>query len=323
MQFSNQAIVHGISTFLILSYTQYTSVSIQILSHLPLYGEGGINVDSVVRLQGSVESFGPDHIPYAIPALLVLTFLSLPPPLLLISYPLLWNIKAKLRQNKYNQEDKTPWLIRKLLPLIDSFQGVFRDNRRMFAGLLFLWRVMLATTFASAPNLTSFFFITEAILLVIFTIHVLARPYKRRIYNYIDTVMVANLAIINLLSWYICIITSEGGGLVVLALAIKLVLMYAPLIVVVIFSVIYILRRCGVTFDDLRCQTIQEDDDVPTEHSSHTSSKRCNVCATADEDLFSRAAEHNTSSYILTSSETGFQLKKSSETTGERVISST
>ena len=107
------------------------------------------------------------------------------------------------------------------------------------------------------------------------------------------------------------------------AVAIKLVLMYAPLIVVVIFSVINILMRCGVTSDDLRCQTIQEDDDVPTEHSSHTSSKRCNVSATVDEDLFSRAAEHNTSSYILTSSETGFQLKKSSETTGEIVISST
>ena len=320
IQFFNRAIVHGISAFLILSYTQYTSVSIQILSHLPLYGEGGINVGSVVRLQGSVESFGPDHIPYAIPALLVLTFLSLPPPLLLISYPLLWNIKAKLRQNKDNQEDKTPWLIRKLLPLIDSFQGVFRDNRRMFAGLLFLWRVMLAATFASAPNLTSFFFITEAILLAIFTIHVLARPYKRQLYNYIDTVMVANLAVINLLSWYISIITSEGGGLVVVAVAIKLVLMYAPLIVVVIFSIIYILRRCGVTSDDLRCRTIQEGDDVV---SSHTSSKRCTVSATADEDLFSRAAEHNTSSYILTSSETGFELKETSETTRERVISST
>ena len=184
---------------------------------------------------------------------------------------------------------------------------------------------MLATIFTGAPNLTSFFFITEAILLVIFTIHVLARPYKRRLYNTIDTVMVANLAIINLLSWYISIITSEGGGLVVLAVAIKLVLMYAPLIIVVIFSVIYILKRCGVTSDDLRCQTIQEEeDDVPTEHSSfHTSSKRCNVSATEDEELFSRATEHNTSSYILTSSETGFQLKKPGETTGERVISST
>ena len=151
---------------------------------------------------------------------------------------------------------------------------------------------MLAATFASAPNLTSFFFITEAILLAIFTIHVLARPYKRQLYNYIDTVMVANLAVINLLSWYISIITSEGGGLVVVAVAIKLVLMYAPLIVVVIFSIIYILRRCGVTSDDLRCRTIQEDDDVdPNDHSSRTSSKRCTVSPTADEDLFSRAAE--------------------------------
>ena len=193
-------------------------------------------------------------------------------------------------------------------------------NRAIVHGI----SAFLILSYTQYTNLTSFFFITEAILLAIFTIHVLARPYKRQLYNYIDTVMVANLAVINLLSWYISIITSEGGGLVVVAVAIKLVLMYAPLIVVVIFSIIYILRRCGVTSDDLRCRTIQEDDDVdPNDHSSHTSSKRCTVSPTADEDLFSRAAEHNTSSYILTSSETGFELKETSETTSKRVISST
>ena len=164
MKFFNQAIVHGILTCLILSYTQYTTVSIQILAHLILYGEGGKTVGSVVRQQGSVERFGKDHLPYAIPALLVLIFLSLPPPLLLISYPLLWNIKTRLRRNEQNRDETTPWLIRKLLPLIDSFQGVFRDNRRMFAGLLFLWRVILATTFACSPNLTMFFLITGATL---------------------------------------------------------------------------------------------------------------------------------------------------------------
>ena len=122
----HSAVIHGISTFLILTYTQLTITSFQILSRLLLYGEGGKVVGSVVRLQGNVDYFGADHLPYAIPALLVLVFLSLPPPLLLISYPLLWKIKARLMGQSGN--DRTVWLIWKLLPLIDSFQGVFRDN---------------------------------------------------------------------------------------------------------------------------------------------------------------------------------------------------
>ena len=87
--------VHSISTFLLLSYIQYTVTSFQILSRLSLYGEGNSELRSVVRLQGNV---GPEHLPYAIPALLVLIFLSLPPPLLLISYPL-GHYYGRSRQN--------------------------------------------------------------------------------------------------------------------------------------------------------------------------------------------------------------------------------
>jgi hypothetical protein len=81
----NNSTVHGISTFLLLSYTQYTVTSFQILSRLTLYAEGEGKLGSVVRLQGNVDYFGPNHLPYAIPALLVLIFFSLPPRLLLTS----------------------------------------------------------------------------------------------------------------------------------------------------------------------------------------------------------------------------------------------
>ena len=144
-------IIHSISTFLILPYTQYTVTSFQILALLPLYGKGGKPVDYVVRLQGNVEYMGTDHLPYAIPAVLIILFLSIPPPLLLISYPLLWKIKAKLRPT---EDDTTIWPIRKHLPLIDSFQGVFRDNCRMFAGLLLLWRLVIAAIFAFSVHIT-------------------------------------------------------------------------------------------------------------------------------------------------------------------------
>ena len=101
-----------------------------------------------------------------------------------------------------------------------------------------------------------------------------------------------------------------------MAVAIKIVLMYLPLVVVVIFSVIYLLRRCGVV-TEFHCQTSQEDDD----HNSPSNwtlslRKRGNPGVATDEDLFSRAAEQNTSSYYLTSSGGGFELKQSTESTG-------
>ena len=48
----NNSTVLGISTFLLLSYTQYTVTSFQILSRPILYGEGEGKLGSVVRLQG-------------------------------------------------------------------------------------------------------------------------------------------------------------------------------------------------------------------------------------------------------------------------------
>ena len=161
-----------------------------------------------MSLQGSLDYFGGGHLPYAIPAVFVPLLLSLPPPLLLISYPLLWKIKGKLishiRSAETDHENETTvWPIRKILPLIDSFQGVFRDDRRMFAGLLFLWRVILAAIYAFSSNLHEFFLPTETALFFFFTIHAVARPYKKRLFNIIDILMLANLSIINALTWYI------------------------------------------------------------------------------------------------------------------------
>lgn len=107
LQVSKNALCHGISTFLMLSYTHYTVTSFQILSRLTLTGEGGVTVGNFVLLQGNVEYFGEKHLPYAIPAMLVLLFLSIPPPLILISYPLLRRIRTKLRRREGCDDDTT------------------------------------------------------------------------------------------------------------------------------------------------------------------------------------------------------------------------
>jgi hypothetical protein len=265
------------------------------LNRVPLHGEGGKILKSVVYLQGSLEYFGVDHLPYAIPAVLVLIFLSLPPPLLLISYPLLWKIKAKLRRNADSDDDTTVWLIRKLLPLIDSFQGVFKDNRRMFAGLIFLWRFILAAISTFASSLSEFFFLTEIALITILAIHTLARPYKRQLYNVIDGVMLFNMAVIILLKWYISVPTNDISDPVIhFATAIQLLLMYAPLVGLVGAASLMILKKFNIISGSQSCSTTEEDAPNVSEGKVHITRKMTlTKQKTADEDLFSRAAEIN------------------------------
>ena len=241
-------IIHSITTFLILPYTLYTVTSFQILSRFYIYGEGKKTLRSVVHLQGSVDYFGVDHLPYAIPAVFVLLFLSLPPPLLLISYPLLWKLKAKCKCIFVVMEDNdtTLWPIRKLLPLIDSFQGHFKDNRRMFAGFLLLWRVIIAATYAFSTNITVFYFLNSTTMFFFFTIHTLARPYKQRFYNMIDILMLGIMFLITILSWIIFDSSFDSNisqNVLGSLIGFKIFLMYLPLVMLAGIATVRLLQQ--------------------------------------------------------------------------------
>ena len=300
-------IIHSISTILILPYTHYTLASFQILALFPIYGEGGEILKYVVHMQGNVDYFGKDHLPYAIPALLVLIFLSIPPPLLLISYPLLWKIKSKLRHNVATESDTTVWPIRKLLPLIDSFQGVFRDNHRMFAGLLLLWRLIIAAIFAFSTGINEFFLFTTVALFSFFIIHAFARPYKRKLYNVVDLLMLGNMLIINILSWFIfhsIIDDDKISKEIIIAVIVKLFLMYLPLIGLIAIAIIRLLQTLKIISKNWQFHeehnTTLDGDKIPPQTNS---------AADADEELFARAAELNNPPLVLTGRSAEFQLQ--------------
>ena len=79
-------VVHGISAFLVLSYAFTVKISFQLLSATQLYGEGSAPVKQVVFLSGNIEYFGARHLPYALPAVIVLILTTLP-PIFLILHP--------------------------------------------------------------------------------------------------------------------------------------------------------------------------------------------------------------------------------------------
>ena len=313
-----RSIIHGISAFLILSYTQYTLTSMQIINRTQIYRENGEVDQNVVYFQGNLRYFGEKHLPYAVPAVLVLLFLSLPPPIVLISYPLLWKIKAKLGVRMGGNDDTTPWLIRKLLPLIDSFQGVFRDNYRMFAGLFFLWRFILTAIFTFASTLSEFFLLTEIALLIMFAFHTLARPYKRRFHNIVDAVMLANMALITLLKWYTSVASTGhvSDKVINFIVSLQLLLMYIPLVIIGGFIFYWTLKRYKCIPEKLNCSKIKQNEVENIEKDTKNLSRKGTVmqqATCADEDLFSRAAELNSGS--VTCSEAGVDLETNITTT--------
>lgn len=304
------SIIHGISAFLILSYTQFTLTSLQILNKGSLYTHGGVVDISVVYLQGNLEYFGVDHLKYAIPALLVLTFLSLPPPLLLIAYPLLWKVKAKLKFKVNNENETTMWPIRKLLPLIDSFQGVFKDNCRMFSGLLFLWRFIIIAIYAFSSTLTELFLLMEVALVAILGIHTIVRPYKKKIQNIVDGVMFLNMALVILLKWYTSVpsIGNVDSQVLNFIVFIQLLLMYAPLVCIGIYATYRLLKWLHLMPQNIKFMSHMTGHEINIECEKSPKKSLKRQPTSPDEEIFERASEINTVASSVTCSEAGFDF---------------
>ena len=245
-------VVHGISTFLIISYAQCAKVSFEVLTWTQMLGEGYTPLKKVVFLSGSVEYFGRGHLPYAIPALIVVLLIILP-PLLLIVYP---NVVQVVSNACDEGEDthgccnrevcslfRQHFQIAKFKPVIDSFQGCFKDRYRFFAGLFFLYRFVISLSFAFSTNAVSLYISLEMIVILMLAFHSFAQPYERRFYNLVDTFMLANLAIVNglsLFNYYWVNYSSAGGKEVITALAVQLILVYLPILYIVIMCVLFL-----------------------------------------------------------------------------------
>ena len=120
------SIIHGISGFLVLCYTQTITVSFNILYsyRLAVSLNETVLVRKITRVwfSGDHESFGKGHLPYAVPALVVLQTVGCIPPIILLCYPQLNKVLTYLKLNKAWGLRNLEYL-NKLKPLFDSLQG--------------------------------------------------------------------------------------------------------------------------------------------------------------------------------------------------------
>ena len=237
------SIIHGLSAFLIMCYAQCTKVSFNILEYTGLCSRGYQYNRTVVFRQGEVSYFSKEHLPYALPALFCLVTIVAIPPILLISYPLCYKILAlfKLSESKYTRYVSKFIPLLKLKPLLDSLQSCFKDNLRFFAGLYFVYRfTLLATSFTSSLGL--FYTVLEIQLIVMLAIHSLAHPYEKQWHNILDTLIFADLAIINGMTFYNYTRVSSGldyQHILGITISIQLVLIYLPMLYIVGYVAVY------------------------------------------------------------------------------------
>ena len=200
------SVIHGLTTFLVLSYGKVTTVTGLLLASTTLYGRlsGEASVYTVARLDGTMKYLEGDHLPYASVAFIFLFSVVLLPPLLLLSYPLLPNLI-----NKLNYQEK--WFFKKFIitpldkcvPFFDAFQSCFKTKYRFFAGLYFLYRALAVAMITLKWQLETRLIYQQAFFLLIIFIHCICQPYKKRIYNILDGFIFVILAIINSLTLYI------------------------------------------------------------------------------------------------------------------------
>jgi hypothetical protein len=96
----DSSVTHGISTFLIICYGQYTRVSFFILTRTHLQGMHGVEPISVTYY-GGLPYFRKAHLFYAIPAIVCTTLLVVLPPLFLLLYPLIPHLLSLCGVNEH------------------------------------------------------------------------------------------------------------------------------------------------------------------------------------------------------------------------------
>lgn len=238
-------IIHGLSALLVLFFAHSVRASILLLSPTKIYSKGMKFNKNVVTYDGEIQFLSTQHLPYAIPAIVILLLASMPPILLLV-YPLHYKILAALgvAETRYVNIALRP--LERIRPFMDSFQGCFKDNCRFFSGLYFVYRFLFLINMINLKLEDTYFYITLQ-LLVMLILHALCQPYKKRLHNIFDGLLFGNLAMINALTSYNFSIISgkEETPNISVPIWIQIVLVFLPLLVLIVCVLIKCLLLCS------------------------------------------------------------------------------
>ena len=231
------AVLPAFASFVLLSYTKFSLTSSYLSTHQNLWDASGNDVGiQRAYYAGQYSTNNRDYIlRYYIPAILVFSTFVAIPPLLLLDYPL-WFIEKKIIQKfavlrRYYPKDK-------IHILLDTFQGCFKNRWRCFAGLYFVFRLLINVTFIKAYIVEQY--LLQGIYCTVFAILIAyLKPYRLsyHIFNYVDSLIFLDLAIINQISFYLYAYTRNDTRPHVMVFVIQYILVFIPLVYMISYMI--------------------------------------------------------------------------------------
>ena len=212
--FISKGIIHVICCLLLLSYTSLASTSLLLMRPLIFH-----DVDKVYTyVSPDVEYFHGRHLAYAIVAMLFTIVIVIGLPLLLTLEPFL--------NSKIN--------FVKIKPLLDQFQGCYKDKYRYFAAYYMICRLLIITIIiANSSNGFIFHYLLIAASVIVALIHQCFRPYSSSLLNIFDGVILHFLVLVSVLP----LVESFDSFNSNLLLGITLVLIILPAMIFITMSV--------------------------------------------------------------------------------------
>ena len=250
------SIIHGISAFFIICYSQSMTVSSALLSSAELWQKHGSKfvISRKVWHNGNIDFFSSSHLPYAIPALLCIALIGVLPPVLLLAYPSFNKLLsfAGLEDSRAISTLSRVFPVGSLKPVLDSFQGCFKDDMRFFAGLYFVYRWIAPTINSATSSLGTTYVTSEFFLFSMLLLHALFQPYTHRLHNVIDTLLFANLFLINSLTCihFYLFLSQESHKqihkIVEITAAAQMTLIYLPILIAILSLLTVVCKHINI-----------------------------------------------------------------------------
>ena len=220
--------VHAFDAFIVLSYSRFCDVVSTLVDPGHVWGVNGTVVSVRVYENGEYEYYSKAFLPYKVVGFTITAILCVI-PLLLLQYPLQWleYMCAKTKKTWY------PSVL--ICTILDVFQGCYKDNRRYFAGLYLILRLLLNFT----PLLTikpDQYLMQQTTLVVFIMLLGILKPYKIKMYNYIDIMILINLLLIGLTNGYQLALYEGDMEPSILVFAFQQVLIWLPLACYVLYG---------------------------------------------------------------------------------------
>ena len=241
---ANTSVLHGLCTFLIICYAQASKTSFLILKYTIPIGYNGIEAQHRYSYYGGLKYLQGHHLVYAIPALFVVVAFTILLPLVLLCYPLSLQLLSlcNLSEHKCVSFILRILKIHRLIPYIDCFQSCYKDRYRFFAGLYFVYRILILICYTSNPQGYLFLIYSQLLLMMFLGIHCIFQPYKERCHNMLDALILFSLSMINgfaLVSEYFAVHILPGKSqyptsVPIVSNTLQLFLLYAPMMVLLV-----------------------------------------------------------------------------------------